>query len=256
MVEPARQLERIVLEVLAEMGLVPPGATMPGATGTAGATGGLSAAGATGGLSTRASVPAAAADSDLAVDRRVVTLADLPERLDGVRRVVVPPGAVVTPSVRDVLQRRQLPLVFGTPAVPATRAGLRVILMTHGPKHDPAPLAQVLAGEGFAVESRRMDCLIAATDELAGELRAGGVLGVLLTRHAAAAVCLANRLAGVRAVRGATVDESVSDVEAVGANLLVIDPAAQGPFPTRQMALRFLRGGPRECPEVFRHRLA
>ncbi len=236
MAEPASQLERIVLEVLAEMGLVAPGAT--------------------GGLSTRAGVAAGAAERDLVIDRRVVTLTDLPERLDGVRRVVVPPGAVVTPSVRDVLQRRHLPLVFGTPSIPATRGGLRVIVVTHGPKHDPAPLAQALAGEGFAVDWRRADCLIAATDQLAGELRAGGVLGVLLTRHAAAAVCLANRLAGVRAVRASTADEAVADAEAVGANLLVIDPAAQGPFPTRQMALRFLHGGPRECPEVFRQRLA
>ncbi len=245
MAEPTSQLERIVLEVLAEMGLVRPGAT-----------GGSSTPGAAGGLSTRASVPAAAADGDLVIECRVVTLMELPERLDGVRRVVVPAGAVVTPSVRDVLRRRNLPLVFGAPAILAAGAGLRVVLMTHGQKHDPAPLVQALAGEGIAVESRRADCLIAATDQLAGELRPGGVLGVLLTRHAAAALCLANRLAGVRAVRATAADEAVADAEAVGANLLVIDPAAQGSFLTRKMALRFLHGGPRECPEVFRQRLA
>ena len=238
MAEPASQLERIVLEVLAEMGLAPPGAET-----------GLVPPGATGGLSTRA-------EGDLVIERRVVTLAELPERLDGIRRVLVPPGAVVTPSVRDLLHRHHLPLIFGTPALPATPGSLRVILVAHGAKHDPAPLVQVLAGEGFAVESRRADCLIAATDQLAGELRAGGALGVLLTRHVAAAVCLANRLAGVRAVRATTVDEASADAEAVGANLLVIDPRAQGSFPTRKMALRFLGAGPRECPEVFRQRLA
>jgi len=251
MAEPVSQIERIVLEVLAEMGLAPLGAA--GGLSTRAESG---AAGATGGLSTRATHPAVPADGDLVIERRVVTLAELPERLDGIGRVVVPTGAVVTPSVRDVLQRRHLPLVFGMPVVPATRGGLRVILVTHGPKHDPAPLVQVLAGEGFAVESRRADCLIAATDQLAGELRPGGALCVLLTRHAAAAVCLANRLAGVRAVRATTADEAIADAEAVGANLLVIDPAAQGPFPTRQMALRFLGAGPRVCPEVFRQRLA
>ena len=229
MAEPASQLERIVLEVLADMGLAP-------RPGPAGATG--------------------PAEGDLIVERRVVTLADLPERLDGVRRVVVPPGAVVTPSVRDALHRRHLPLIFGTPTTQASAGSPRVILMTLGAKHDPAPLVKDLAGEGFAVEPRRVDCLIAATDQLAGELRPGGTLGVLLTGHAAAALCLANRLAGVRAVRAATVEGVSADAEAVGANLLVVDPAAQGSFPTRQMVLRFLRTGPWECPQVFRQRLA
>ena len=45
--------------------------------------------------------------SEVVIRRRLISLADLPERMAGVRRLVVPSRAVVTPAVRDELQRRQ-----------------------------------------------------------------------------------------------------------------------------------------------------
>jgi hypothetical protein len=233
MVEPTSQIERVVLEVLSEMGLAP-------------GTGSQAAGGA---------APARGADGDLVLDRRVVSLAELPEKLDGVRRLVVPPGAVVTPSVRDLLNRNHVSLAFGASPLAPAAGSVRAIVIAVGPRYDPDPLLKALGGEGFAVDARRMDCLIAATDQLAAELRAGGTVGVLLTRHAAAAVCLANRLAGVRAVHATTLENLAADADAVGANLLVIDPGSQGFVPTRQMITSFVRGGVRPCPEVFRQRL-
>jgi hypothetical protein len=41
-----------------------------------------------------------------------------------------------------------------------------------------------------------------------------------------------------------------------GANLLVVDPQAQGHYGLRQAVCRFLRGVPWPCPEAFRNRLA
>jgi hypothetical protein len=46
-----------------------------------------------------------------------------------------------------------------------------------------------------------------------------------------------------------------ADAAAVGANVLVVDPAAQGPFAMRQILRQFLRGWPRSCPGVFSERL-
>jgi hypothetical protein len=99
-----------------------------------------------------------------------------------------------------------------------------------------------------------MDCLIRATDQLAAEL-ASDATGLLVTAYPAAAVCLANRHAGVRAILGTRADTVAHDAQSVGANLLVVDPTALGFFAIKQMASRFLRGGPRPCPEVFRKRL-
>jgi len=80
-------------------------------------------------------------------------------------------------------------------------------------------------------------------------------LGVLLTRHAAAGLCLANRLRGVRAVTGVEAPAVAVATAAIGANLLVMNPLVGSFFQLKQMVTEFCRGGARPCPEVFRARL-
>ena len=57
-------------------------------------------------------VPPPAA-SELRLSERVVSLATLKDRLANVRRVVVPPRAIVTPAVHDELNGRKIELVRG-----------------------------------------------------------------------------------------------------------------------------------------------
>ena len=52
--------------------------------------------------------------ADLRLNERLVTLATLQGRLAGVRRIIVDPRAVVTPSVRDELMDQEIELVRGT----------------------------------------------------------------------------------------------------------------------------------------------
>ena len=122
-------------------------------------------------------------------------------------------------------------------------------------KLDPKLLANTLQSEGIEVQCHKTDCILAATDQLAGELVKGDALGLLLTPHTAAALCLANRLAGVRAVLGCNANSVEADLSAVGANLLVADPQSVSLFRLARMAGDFYRGGIRPCPEVFRKRL-
>jgi hypothetical protein len=237
MSELAETIERVVREVLAAMGHTVAAAPPPADQVN--------------------SQPAAAAQEDgdrLVLNRRVVTLADLPERVKSVRRVVVPQGAVLTPAVRDELQQRQITLIVGETADAAAKAA-SVILMVAAATFEPAPLAGTLEREGYAVELRRKECLIRATDQLAVDLKSGSTVGLLVTTHASAAACLANRHVGVRAILGVRADTVGGEAASVGANLLVIDPGTMGFFTLKQMASQFLRGGPRECPEVFRKRL-
>jgi hypothetical protein len=243
MAELSQEVERVVREVLASMGLAP----AAGATGSLPASAGASRA--------AVSDSAKPASGDLVVQSRVVTLKDLPERLDRVRRLIVPPRAVVTPSVRDLADRYRVVVVHATHETVTNGSGLRVPMILTGTSYDPAPLVKALADEGYSVATQNMDCLIASTDRMKEELRGGPALGLLLTKHAAAAMCLANRLAGIRAVRGARVEEVAAESAAIGANVLVVAPEAQGFFPMRQMVVQFLRGGSRECPKVFRERL-
>jgi hypothetical protein len=191
----------------------------------------------------------------LSVAARVVTMNDVAGRLDSIRRVVVSREAIVTPAVRDELLRRGIALECAKSpgGAPAT---IRLSLMTSGIDFDPTTLMAALAREGFQVTQSSSDCLIAAGDQLATEIRQGDVLGVLLTRHAAAALCLANRLPGVRAIGGIEAPAVAAASAAVAANLLVVDPRAGTFFQLKQAIAEFARGGVRPCPEVFRKRLA
>jgi hypothetical protein len=191
----------------------------------------------------------------LTVSARVVTMNDVAGQLDSIRRVVVSREAIVTPAVRDELLRRGIALecVKSPNGAPAT---IRLSLTVSGIDFDPTTLMAALAREGFQATQSTSDCLIAADDQLATEIRQGDVLGVLLTRHAAAGLCLANRLAGVRAVGGIEAPAVAAASAAVGANLLVVDPRSGTFFQLKQAITEFARGGLRPCPEVFRKRLA
>lgn len=240
------QIERIVRQVLAELGAAPwmarggqpePGSPKSEKTGAGGPPEDISGQA-----------------GDWVVAQRVVTLARLPELWEGVQRVVVPPGAVVTPAVHDELLRRGVALVYRPRLASGTAAG-RVRVVTVSRSYDATALVRAMAETGFHVESERRECLIETTDRLAQDLAAGLDAAVVVSRHTAAALCLANRHHGVRAILATTAGGVAGDAGAVGANLLVLDPGAHSLFTARQVLRAFLQGIPRLCPEVFRARL-
>jgi hypothetical protein len=246
MADVAYDIERLVREVLAELGLAPKPseATRPAPAETAAP------------VATPSPRPAET-PGELVVTARVVTLAELGERLTPVRRLVVSPQAIVTPSVRDELRRRKIELVVGQPAgSPAPQgAPSGLLVFVHGKSFDAAPLVKALAADVVSVELKQSDCVIAATDQLAQALAGPARLGVLLTRHTAAGLCLANRHPGVRAIVGSDRDGTLADAASVGANLLVVDPKRNGTFKTRQLIGLFYRQGPQQCPKVFEKQL-
>jgi hypothetical protein len=269
MTETAADIERIVREVLAQMGVARSECANEAARLIDGKNGGKAEV-APGSLLTPDPSPARGkgtkgphpgplpegeGSNEFIVTARVVTLASLPEKFNGVRKLVVSPCAILTPSVRDELQLRGVTVEHRKTAPACAPAGrVRLVVAASGTTLDPIALASVLEGQTAAAQTHRFDCLIAATDKLAAELATAGTLVVLVTPHTAAALCLANRLPGVRAVLGVEAEAVGADADAVGANLLVLSPAA-GFFRLKQMAGRFLEGGPRACPSVFGKRL-
>ena len=190
----------------------------------------------------------------LVVAARVVTMNDVAGRLDSVRRRggfargdrhaggsrrIAPPRN--RPGIRRFAERHR-------------PAPIRLALMTSGTDFDPAALVAGIGPRGFAgravgigLPDRRRPT------SWPPKWRKPDTLGVLLTPHAAAGLCLANRLPGVRADRAAsTRRRSPRRRAAVGANLLVVDPRAGTFFQLKQMITEFCRGGVRPCPEVFR----
>lgn len=248
MTPTANDIERIVREVLRDMGLAEAPAAPPSAPVAAPSP------------AQAAACPAGSKNSDagdgrVRVEAPVVTLEHLPERLDQVRQLVVSARAVVTPAVRDELQRYNVALAFADKAKAAGKARVRLASVSVG-KFDPTGLASVLRDPSIEVVPHRLDCLIRSTDWLWEQLQTPDTLGLMLTRHVAAGLCLTNRVAKIRAVTGRDAAEVGAAAEAVGANVLVLSPRGLSPFVLRQTISAFCRNGVRPCPKVFEERLS
>lgn len=251
--KPLLDIERVVREVLAEMGLatLAPEASAPPVAAPA-----APKPAATASAPPQATAAEPQDPNTLVLDSRIVAMAEVSGRLGSVRRVVVAREALVTPAVRDELLRRGIALEFVAAAEGRPVASRRLVLITAGSDFDPTALVAGLTREGLSVEHVALNCLIAATDQLAAEAAKLDTLCVLLTRHTAAGLCLANRLRGIRAITGADAPAVASASAAVGANMLVADPQAGTFFQLKQMVTEFCRCGVRACPEVFHARLA
>ncbi|MBN2216092.1 MAG: hypothetical protein JW719_01820 [Pirellulales bacterium] len=244
-------IQQIVLEVIAEIerqrGCACPSGEAPAADR----------------METKSAPTTAAAESsaartdgdELVVCSRVVSLTEIGDRLGRIRRLVVRPGAIITPAVRDALADRNITVIHGAIDGPAATTAAKIMLIAARTTYDAAALAGALSGEGLAVEIQTSDCLISVADLLAARVRDGATLGVVLTRDAAAALCLANRLPGVRAIGAADPGAAAESARAVGANVLVIDPRGKGIFPLKQTISAFGRSGPWPCPKVLQPRL-
>lgn len=259
-------LERIVREVLAALGA--------DAAGSGGATQDRTPAGPPVRPDATSAIPAAAPrarivssrEGELAIPERVVTAAVLGDRLQGIRRLLVRPGAILTPAVRDLLRQRQIVVTYG-PVPPASDAAgrngaeaaaesaadvLPIVLVTR--RISAAQLSGLFRGEDLRIVPEEMDCMVRASQRAAEAVRRPGGRAVVVTSLTAAGVCLANRLSGVRAVAGRRPNEVALDAAAVGANVLVAD-ARQGVFQVKRMVMEFVRS-PRQCPEAFARHLS
>lgn len=249
MVQTTTDIERIVREVLADLGLSPP----PALAATDDAAKAKDAESEQKPFDQP--LPPVRPAGDVVVADRVVTLAGIGDRLVAARRLVVLPRAVVTPAVRDELRRRNVALVVEERT--ATAPGPRKIALTVlGSRIDATPLVDELQRLNMTVDLQRFDCLVRATDDMAGRLAAAGIAGVLLSNYGAIALCLANRHKGVRAVLASDESRTAGDAVSVGANMLVLEPRRVAPEAMRQIVTAFCRQGPGECPEELRERLA
>jgi hypothetical protein len=195
--------------------------------------------------------PAASASIELSLSNRLVTLADLSGRLEGIKQLVVPRGAVLTPAVRDQLRDARIAVSYrvGQKASLPQQAGL--VLGVAETTCDSGALVAALRREETAIEQLARSGLASVVEELGDEVRKGGKLGLLITGAVDLALCLANRRSGVRAVQGAEPVGVRQAVETIGANLLVLDIAGKGLFQQLKIVREFVSPGPRACPAAW-----
>ena len=193
-------------------------------------------------------VPAPGPDA-LVLDARVITTATIHERLKGVRRVVVDQHAVVTPSVKDELRKRNIRLERQDASAEASdSAELAVVRYTHG--DDAVRTAATLPLPANAVD-RVHDDLAAAVACVSKRVRDGKQVVVLLTDETLQAACLLNRSPDVRAAIAVTANDVRQAVSAIGVNVLVIDPRAMTENQWIVAVRQFMEDLPRRCPAML-----
>lgn len=197
--------------------------------------------------------PAADA-TQLQLPDRTVTMGLVAGRLEGVKEVHVPAGAVVTPSVRDELRKRQIVLRRADvqTADAAVRAGL--VLGVAGNADPAGAAAAALQAEAGAADRIDDPCVLEVVCQVTQALAAPARIGLVLTDRPAVALCLANRRASIRAAWGVSAASVRAATEQIGANLLVVNPAAHGLTELRGMIREFL-GGRHDCPADYRQAL-
>lgn len=184
---------------------------------------------------------------ELRVAAKVISLSELDGRLDGVQRLIVRRGAVITPAVRDLLRTKKIAIASDA-ASGKSAAAAKVKLAVAETKYDLASLVKGLEGHRVAAEQLQQNKLELVVAELSAAATRDQ-LGVLLTSQTAVAACLANRNRGVRAAVANRVADVVAAVATLGANLLVVDPAGKSLFELTQLVREFAQGGPRKGPK-------
>jgi hypothetical protein len=198
--------------------------------------------------------PPAREPGQLRLEPRTITLGLIHGRLQGVKEVLVSAGAVVTPSVRDELRKRQIALRFRSESAGDASVRVGVVLGVAGGMHaNGAALAAVTAETAGAARVDR-ECVLEVVRQVSQAVAGEGRIGVVLTDRPAVALCLANRQASVRAAWGVSVVSVREAARLIGANLLVVDPSQHGQYELRGMIREFVAGR-HECPKAYRRAL-
>jgi hypothetical protein len=205
------------------------------------------------GRQSQAAGPPKAANGELALTGKVISMAEIAGRLDRVTRLVVSRGAVFTPAARDELRKRGVSLASAVER--GNQAVGRIVLAVVDTRNEPESLVAALNAAGFAIDRLPASRLLDAMGEICRRVAEGKQLGVVMTPRPAAAACLANRHRGVRACVAADRASVVEAAAAIATNLLVVDPGHGSVFELRQMIVEFARAGVRPCPAEFVQRL-
>ncbi len=134
-------------------------------------------------------------------------------------------NAVVTPAAVDMLRDRNVTLRRSSDARQDVSRPERVRMVSTVSNFDLQPLCEALRRQGVSPQTKETSSLIEAIQMAVDHIRAGGSRAVVLTGKTAAAVCMANRADGVRALHAGNVEEVERACKEIAPNLLVLDPA-------------------------------
>jgi hypothetical protein len=198
--------------------------------------------------------PSAQKNSRLQLSERVVTTALLDRKLDGIKQIVVPVRAIVTPAVRDMLRKKRIAVVEGAEAEKDVACRAKWFLAVVDPTGDFGSRAAAVAAELGDAQRWDGDCVVKAIRRVTDAVVDEGCTGIVFTSQPSVALCRGNRHSGVRAAWGVDVAAVKEAVQSIGANVLVVNPALHSVFELRGI-LREFASGNHTCPKQYRDAL-
>jgi hypothetical protein len=183
---------------------------------------------------------------------RVVTAEHLQRSLNGHRELALPPQAVITPLAADFLRERKIQ-VSRLPVEEKKQAPqLRWGYAQQRPQPVVADAVRNLEREGMALEeltARQADVPCRWAQGLADCVAAGRCCGgVVFCEDPGLVCCVANKVAGLRAVPVLTVSQAVRATLTLGANLLAVEMPGRTFFEVRQILRTLCCGQGPACP--------
>jgi hypothetical protein len=183
--------------------------------------------------------------------RELITANTLQRLAAAGQPIVVPRDALVTPAAQDWLRHADVPVTYQDQAGQA-EASYGIAAEFEQPMiRSTAAAIQDVAGPYRRFEMPRSSGResIAAAIELCGAIATDDLdRGIVLHNHPGTIGILANKLPGVRAMVGTCWQATESACQAVGLNVLVLQPGVQSYHEIKQIASRFLRCERRTLP--------
>jgi hypothetical protein len=187
----------------------------------------------------------------LAWSGQVLTADALPPLLGGQRELLVPEKAIVTPLAADELRRRGIRLVRQKTQETANASAAWGIAQE---QKDPglSNMIQALRRDGSALRELELPPVTTAGPwaKLVAEHVASGACpgAIAICLNAGLCCCLANKIAGIRAVAVASALHAVRATSVLGANLLAIERALGTFNEIRQIFRKAGLCPPVKCP--------
>lgn len=177
--------------------------------------------------------------------RRVLSADDLRRHLTSQREVLLLPRTIVTPLAADELRAKGVRIQW-QPAETQEAKAPRADRWFYAQERTHALVAaaiQALEREGIYLTLQE-----GTVRALAESLFSGYTGGVILSSDVAAIVCIANKVAGVRAASVCTVPQAVRAKKSLGANFFAVEVPGPTFFEVRQI-LKTIVTGPARCPD-------
>jgi hypothetical protein len=186
---------------------------------------------------------------------RVVAVEDLRRQLNGHRELIVPRWTIITPLAAEQLRADGIQVtrqdVEATPSRPVAEKTWG--FTQERPHPMVASAVQALRREGLGLREleprgERLPCRWArAVAECVARGECHG--GILFCQDPGLVCCVANKVAGLRAVPVHTVGEAARATLSLGANLAAVEMPGRTFFEVRQILRIFCQPGAAACPE-------